>query len=87
MRELPPRAPAVDAGRRKASVDDSTEAGPTDELVESIMDGLEARGVPSGAWLLEIARVRRALHEADTLLRRLEEAVIRDSDLSRSADS
>jgi hypothetical protein len=49
----------------------------TSELADEIVRALEERGVPSGAWLVDIARVRRALSEADSLLRRLEEAVIR----------
>ena len=46
-------------------------------LADELADELEQRGVPPGAWLLDIARTRRALQEADTLLRRLEDAVIR----------
>lgn len=52
------------------------------ELVGEIVRGLEERGVPSGAWLLDIARVRRSLREADTLLRRLEDALIQASEPS-----
>ena len=47
------------------------------ELVGEIVRELENRGVPSGAWLFDIARVRQSLREADTLLRRLEDAIIR----------
>lgn len=50
------------------------------ELVVEIVRGLEERGVPSGAWLLDIARVRRSLRDADTLMRRLEDAIIRASE-------
>jgi hypothetical protein len=46
-------------------------------LADEILRGLEERGVPAGAWLVDIGRVRHALREADALLRRLEEAVIR----------
>lgn len=52
------------------------------EVVGEILRGLEERGVPSGAWLLDIARVRRSLREADTLMRRLEDAIIRASESS-----
>lgn len=59
----------------------STEAFPVApeaaELAEEILRALEERGVPAGAWLVDIARVRRALAEADGLMRRLEDAVIR----------
>jgi hypothetical protein len=50
------------------------------DLVREIVHGLEERGVPSGAWLLDIARVRRSLREADSLMRRLEDAIIRASE-------
>jgi hypothetical protein len=46
-------------------------------LADEILLGLEERGVPAGAWLVDLGRVRHALREADALLRRLEEAVIR----------
>lgn len=52
-------------------------ASEASELAEEIILALEERGVPAGAWLVDIARVRRALAEADGLLRRLEDAVIR----------
>ena len=47
------------------------------ELAGDIVRELEERGLPSGAWLFDIARVRQSLREADTLLRRLEDAIIR----------
>ena len=46
-------------------------------LAEEIMRRLEERGVPSGAWLVDIAQARTALREADALLRRLEDAIVR----------
>ena len=46
------------------------------ELAGEIVRELEQRGVPAGAWLFDIARVRQSLREADTLLRRLEDAII-----------
>jgi hypothetical protein len=49
------------------------------ELVERLIDALEVRGVPQGAWLVDISRVRQSLQEADGLLRRLEDAIIRDA--------
>ena len=59
-------------------------SGPADDaplaregLAEEIMRLLEERGVPSGAWLVDIAQARSALREADALLRRLEEAIVR----------
>jgi hypothetical protein len=54
----------------------------TSELADEIVRALEERGLPPGAWLVDIARVRRALSEADGLLRRLEDAVIRAADSS-----
>jgi hypothetical protein len=53
------------------------EAAEREELVESLLNALEARGVPQGAWLVDINRIRQALQEADSLLRRLEDAIIR----------
>lgn len=44
---------------------------------EEMLRALEERGVPSGAWLVDIARARHALQEADSILRRLEDAIIR----------
>jgi hypothetical protein len=49
------------------------------ELAGEIIRELEQRGVPAGAWLIDIARVRQSLREADTLLRRLEDTIIRSS--------
>ena len=52
-------------------------AGNRSELADEIVQTLEERGLPPGAWLMDVARVRRSLHEADDLLRRLEDAIIR----------
>jgi hypothetical protein len=49
------------------------------ELIEEIVNELQTRGIPSGAWLLDIAKVRQSLREADNLMRRLEDAIIRSS--------
>ena len=49
-------------------------------LVEEIIAGLEARGVPEGTWLVDIARVRTALHAADDLLARMQDSVLRAAD-------
>jgi hypothetical protein len=54
----------VDQGERSALVDD-------------LVERLDQRGVPEGAWLVEIAQVRASLRSADDLLRRLEAAMIR----------
>jgi hypothetical protein len=48
-----------------------------EELVESIVSALAARGVPAGTWLVDVVCVRQALRDADDLLRRLEDAIIR----------
>jgi hypothetical protein len=53
-----------------------------ERLAEEILATLEERGVPSGAWLVDIARTRHALQSADTLLRRLEDAIIRSASSS-----
>jgi len=59
---------------------DQTEA-PSDlsALVGEVVRELEERGVPAGTWLVDVARVRQSLREADTLLRRLEDAIIRSA--------
>ena len=56
--------------------------GELSEVAGEIIRELEQRGVPAGAWLFDIARVRQSLREADTLLRRLEDAIIRSSSAS-----
>lgn len=53
-----------------------------DDLVENLVRTLEERGLPPGAWLLDIGTVRHALREADALLRRLEQAIIRSASSS-----
>lgn len=63
-------APASSTGRSGGEPD----APP---LTEEIVSALEERGLPQGAWLVDVVRVRQALRDADTLLRRLEEAIIR----------
>jgi hypothetical protein len=50
---------------------------PLSSAAEELLRALEERGVPSGAWLVDISRARHALQEADSILRRLEEAIIR----------
>jgi hypothetical protein len=50
-----------------------------ESLAEEVLKLLEERGVPSGAWLVDIAQVRSSLREADALLRRLEEAIVRSA--------
>jgi hypothetical protein len=59
----------------------AAEATTTDaeSLAERVLELLEQRGVPSGAWLVDIAQVRRSLRDADNLLRRLEDAIIRSA--------
>ena len=56
--------------------------GEQEELLQQLLAALEARGVPEGAWLIDIARVRRSLQEADGLMRRLEDAIIRGASSS-----
>lgn len=71
----PEHVPAQRPGRDAAA--DQHEA-----LAEEIVRRLEERGLPTGAWLADIVRVRRALQEADTLLRRLQEAIISQAESS-----
>lgn len=60
--------------------------GDATDVVADVVRALEERGVPDGAWLIDIARVRRSLREADTLMRRLEDAIIRASEPSSPLD-
>jgi hypothetical protein len=48
-------------------------------VAEQVLRLLEERGVPSGAWLVDIGQTRQALRDADALLRRLEDAIIRSA--------
>jgi hypothetical protein len=67
-------------GRTQGAAEEAirvSEAAEREELVESLLNALEVRGVPQGAWLVDINRIRSALQEADSLLRRLEDAIIR----------
>jgi hypothetical protein len=54
-------------------------ASEREQIADEIMRLLEERGVPSGAWLVDIAQARNALQSADALLRRLEAAIIRSA--------
>lgn len=55
------------------------EAVEPQSVAEQVLRLLEERGVPSGAWLFDIGQTRQALRDADTLLRRLEDAIIRSA--------
>jgi hypothetical protein len=55
------------------------------ELLDALLARLKEEGVPQGTWLIEIALVREALRAADSVLRRLEDALIRDASGSRSS--
>jgi hypothetical protein len=50
-----------------------------ERLAREIVGALEARGLPSGTWLVDIEQTRRALQEADGLLRRLGDAIVRSA--------
>lgn len=63
-------------------MDEMTYGTERERLAEEILAALEERGVPSGAWLVDIARVRQDLQAADKLLRRLEDAIIRSASSS-----
>lgn len=61
-------------GRRAAAGEDTAHAN---QLAEEIVRSLASHGLSAGVTLLEVAQVRRALQEADRLLHRLEEAIVR----------
>lgn len=46
-----------------------------EDLIDELVARLRIDGVPKGAWLFDIGRVRAALREADELLLRLERAI------------
>jgi hypothetical protein len=48
-----------------------------DELLEALLARLREEGVPAGAWLVDISKVRQALREADELLAELQRAIER----------
>lgn len=81
----PPRStdePLSRERRQHAEQASASAAGPRADsgaLVEEILEGLDDRGLPAGAWLTDVLRVRHALQEADALLRRLQEAIIRSA--------
>ena len=66
-------------GHFPSSEHEAAASAEVSELAGEIIRELEQRGVPAGAWLIDIARVRQSLREADTLLRRLEDTIIRSS--------
>jgi hypothetical protein len=66
-------------GHSRQSEHQAAASAEVSELAGEIIRELEQRGVPAGAWLFDIARVRQSLREADTLLRRLEDTIIRSS--------
>jgi hypothetical protein len=70
-------------GRSGAGKTSAPARGPQESsLAAEIVDALEQRGIPPGAWLVDIARIRHALQEADDMLRRMENAIIRDASSS-----
>lgn len=74
-----PQAPDTKAKaptRTRKSSEEPRQAA-DDRLAAEIADELEQRGLPPGAWLVDIGRVRQSLQEADALLRRMEAAIIR----------
>ena len=58
------------------------QAAERESLAAEILQTLEERGLPGGAWLIDIGRARHALQEADSLLRRLEDAIVRSASSS-----
>ena len=59
-------------GREDANLDH-----PDGDLLASLIDLLRAEGAPRGISLLKIARVRRALADADAIMREFEQALIK----------
>jgi hypothetical protein len=44
--------------------------------LDELLDRLASRGVPQGSWLVDIARVRSGLREADALLLKMQNAIL-----------
>jgi hypothetical protein len=86
MTGMPPQR-AVGSRPPQRAPEQPSEMDQHEALAEEIVRRLEERGLPTGAWLADVMRVRRALHEADTLLRRLQEAIIEEARPSPRAES
>jgi len=65
-----PGAPARKAG--PAIMNEQERAN----LVDDLVSRLRVEGAPAGTWLIDIGRVRSALRDADSLLFRLQEAIV-----------
>lgn len=52
---------------------------PQGELLDALVERLRAEGAPAGTWLLEIEQAREALRAADSLLRRLSDALVAET--------
>jgi hypothetical protein len=84
---MPRRAELRDGrSEQEARLDETAPAGTAagasaegSALAEEVLRLLEERGVPAGTWLVDLAQARGALRQADTLLRRLEEAIVRSA--------
>ena len=83
-----PRRAELRSGRseQEAGLEEPTPAGTAvgasaegTALAEEVLRLLEQRGVPAGTWLVDLAQARGALRQADALLRRLEEAIVRSA--------
>jgi hypothetical protein len=45
--------------------------------LDELLDRLASRGVPQGSWLADIASARASLRQADGLLLRMQDAIVR----------
>ena len=72
-----PRAAEFVEDTSAARPEEPAEAMEPQIIADRVLQLLEERGVPSGTWLVDIAQTRRALRDADALLRRLEDAIVR----------
>lgn len=57
-------------------MDENDRSNPQERIVDDLLERLRSEGVPAGMWLVDIARVRQSLQDADSLLRRLAEAIL-----------
>lgn len=46
-------------------------------LADELIERLRSEGIPEGTWLIDIELARKALRQADEVLRKLQQAIIR----------
>jgi hypothetical protein len=70
-----PSRPTLRQRKGKAE-HDCGKNGSQGDLLDALLERLVAEGAPSGIWLVDIARVRSGLREADALLLKMQNAIL-----------